>query len=700
MKKILALSLFVLGLLSSCATKPVRIVSPPKADRLEILKKSLASKTAIEGPMDESEDLAKAYLQAMGAEKEGDTKQACDLFSDLAEKKDLPIKDAALVHTLADCDLSDGALKDIWKKAKIASYLKETYFEHSRNLAAKKDLLAYEAEFSFDLVPYRPVQSDKIKLITRAIAIAEQLSDSEKLKLYSEKLKEISPLHNTDITDQNIYKIAKDFEANRNFSKARELYKQMIEGLFSLEEKVRAFNAYRTTYKVERDLKTFLSKTYEMESFLKEELSKKPRDQKSIEAWADAKIALARAVWTNHQNAEARKILDEFITLKLGSSNQQATAQYVYGSLHLENKENAEALQRFEKANSFKITDLALLENVQWAIVWNNYLLKKDPLVASFAESFAKKSSNPNFVAKLNYWKGQSLIRQGKHEEANAALTSVYDADPFGYYGIISTIDLKRALQPVPSTVINTDPTGNQTLDWLIAMEEKTLSQKSLKEIDSQFKTPKERERAMSLYFQTEWYQGGMRQIYNFRTGARNAMTEKYINVVFPTPYFKIVEEKASKYAVPKELIYAITRQESAFVPSERSWADAFGLMQMIPEKASELSKKYGIPYHDYNDLYNPEINIEMGTALLKNLREKFGGKFAQSVAGYNASEEVIKVWEKERFNGNYFEFIEMIPYEETRNYIKLVFRNFITYKRITGKEEFMLDKDFFARPF
>jgi soluble lytic murein transglycosylase len=81
-------------------------------------------------------------------------------------------------------------------------------------------------------------------------------------------------------------------------------------------------------------------------------------------------------------------------------------------------------------------------------------------------------------------------------------------------------------------------------------------------------------------------------------------------------------------------------------------------------------------------------------------LREKFNYKFVQSVAAYNASENVIKVWEKERFTGDYFEFIEMIPYEETRNYIKLVFRNYMTYKRITSKEEFIIDKDFFAKPF
>lgn len=700
MKKILTLCPFILLFLSSCATRPVKVVSPPRAERLLLLKKSLASKSSEIFPLDESENLAKDYLQALEAEKTGETKLACNLFSDLADKKSLPIKEAALVHTLHDCDLSKGNLEDIWSEAKIPSYLKETYFEYSKDLAAKKKMLPYEAEFSFALIPYQTVHTEKVKLIKRAMAIAQELSDAEKLKLYTEKLKEISPLNNTDINEKNIYAIARDFESNRKFSKARELYKQIIDGNFPLEEKVKAFNAYKTTYKVERDLKTFLSKTYEMESFLKEEMNRNPDDQKYVEAWVDSKIALAKAVWTNHQNTEARKIIDGLISSKLGSLNQKAMAQYVYGSLHLENKENAEALKRFEKANSFKVTDNALLENIQWAIVWNYYLLKNYSKVASYAENFAKKSNNQYFVVKLNYWRAKSLLRSGKKEEANAVFSSVNSSDPFGYYGIISTINLKKPLQPIVPQTANIESTGILALDWLAALDETTFSQKLLRGIDSQFKTYKEREKSMSLYYLTKWYQGGMRQIYNFKPSDRNAMTEKYINVVFPTPYYETIESLATKYSVPKELVYAITRQESAFVPSERSWADAFGLMQMIPEKATELSKKYAIPYHDYNDLYNPETNIEMGTALLKILREKFQYKFAQSVAAYNASDEVIKIWEKERFNGNYFEFIEMIPYEETRNYIKLVFRNFITYKRITSKEEFMLDENFFARPF
>jgi soluble lytic murein transglycosylase len=708
-KKILSPIFLLTFLISSCSTKQVKLVPPPVAERMDVVRNSLVSKADIK-LNDDSEELAKAYLEAMSEESAGHKKQACEAFEQLYDHKNLPIRDAALVHAMANCDYSASDLKDIWAKASVASYLKELYFETSRSLAAQKKLEDYEAEFSFALIPFKPIQNDRKKLINRAIEIAEKKEDAEKLKLYREKLNELSPMHIEEITNQNIYSVARDFETNRNFDRARELYLQIINGEFTIEEKVKAYNAYRTSFKVARDLKTFLLKTEEMEKFLKAEMEKEPKEmngegegnksEKIIQAWAESKIALARAVWTEHKNSEARALLDELIESKKGTSNQQAQAQYLYGSLHLENKENKEALKRFEKAAAFKITDSNLLENIQWSVVWNSWLLKEDTKIQNHVENFTKKSTNQAFISKLTYWKAKSLQRMKKHDEANAVFTALNATDPFGYYGILSTIEINKPLLPLTPSIINKEQTGNLLLDWLIAVGEKTFSQKALKEIDSQFKTTEEREKAMSLYYLTEWYQGGMRQIYNFKQSARNMMTEKYINVVFPVPYFQTVETLSQKYGVPRELIYSITRQESAFVPSERSWADAFGLMQMIPEKASELSKKYKIPYKDFNDLYNPDTNLEMGTALLKELRKKFNGKFAQTVASYNASDAAIKVWEKERFNGNYIEFIESIPYEETRNYIKLVFRNYITYKRLMSKEEFILDKDFFAKPF
>lgn len=697
MKKIL----LVLLLLSGCSSKPILPVKTPNSQRLSSLKAAVESNDSSFSPTDSSEEMAKLYLSGRMAEEKNDFKKACDLFEEISDEKSFPIHQAALLHTLKDCNYSASKLEDIWDETEIESYLKETYFELSLKLAIKNKIEVKAADFSYELSNFKQVQSEKVELLKNAIAIAEKYRLDEHKEKYFKRLTEVSPLFIKEVNETNIYAIARDYEANRLFEKARSLYREIIfTDKFESALRIKAYNSYRTSFKVERNLKEFLVKTGEMEGWLKNMVALNPEDLSLQEAWIDGKIAYARAVWTEHQNQEARKILEEALATKMGRPDQLATIYWVYGNLHIEVKENQLAIDKFQKANSFKPLEIALTENIQWAIIWNKYLLKKDTELLSDVDKYVAKSTNPNFTSKLNFWKAKSLMRLKKEEESSDLFRKTMNDDIFGYYGILSAMELEEELPALSPTEIDTSPSGFLTLDWLIAMNEDVYAEKYLKEIDFQFKTIAQREKAMSLYAQTKWFQGGMRQIYSFPLSKRNEYTEKFISVVFPTPYGSIINDFANKYNVPKELPFAITRQESAFNPNVRSWADAFGLMQMIPEKAEELSKKYNIPYIDFNDLYQPAPNLEMGTALLSELRTLFKSKFAQSVAAYNASTDVIAVWERERFNGNYLEFIEMIPYEETRNYIKLVFRNFITYKRVLNNEPVLVDKKFFEEPF
>ena len=697
MKKIL----FLIILIAGCSSQPLSPVKTPSYQRLNELKTSLNSSESSFTTKDRSEEMAKIYLEAQMAREKGQLEKACDLFEEVAEEISFPIHPVAFMHSLTTCDYSASDLQDLWKTASVPSYLKEAYLENSLKLANKHKLEKEIAEFSFLLVGYKQVQSEKVELLKNALAIAEKLKLEEKHALYFNKLVEVSPLFSKEVNEQNIYSVARDFETNRLFEKARALYREIIfTDKYDFALRIKTYNSYRTSYKVERDLKTFLEKTGEMEKWLEALSLSNPGRTDLEEAWIDGKINYARAIWTDHQNKEARKILDDALALKKGKIDQIATIHWIYGSLHVEVKEFEDAIKRYQKALSQKPTDGALLENIQWAIVWNKYLLKKNSEVIGDVDKFTAKSTNSNFTNKLFFWKAKSLLRMNKNEEAQTLLQKIYSEDSFGYYGLIAAMELEQDILPIAPTTISTDPSGFVILDWLIAMDEDLLSSRYLKEIDPQFKTIAEREKAMSLYARTKWYQGGMRQIYSFPMSKRNVYTEKYVSVVFPGPYEDLIKQFASKYNVPEALVFAIIRQESAFNPNVRSWADAFGLMQMIPEKASELSKKYQIPYREFNDLYDPQLNLELGTVLLSELRTLFSSKFAQSVAAYNASTDVIAVWERERFNGNYLEFIEMIPYEETRNYIKLVFRNYITYKRTLNSEVFKVDKKFFELPF
>ncbi len=697
MKKIL----LVLLLLSGCSSKPITPLPAPGYQRLNAIKDQLNQGNEESNDGSSSEELARIYLNALKAEASGNKKKACRLFGSLVDNESFPLNQTALVHTLSDCSYSAYELKAIWKKTVIPSYLKENYLEISLKLAEKYKINEYTADFSYELVPFKLVQSEKVKLLKNAISLAQKIKDSEREDRFHQKLVEVSPLNSKEVNRENIYSVAKDYESAREFEKARDLYLEIINGEeYTLDEKIKTYNAYRTSYKVERNLKMFLEKTGEMELYLRQLLDETPDDVKLQESWVDAKTNYARAVWTEHMNMEARAILDEILERKIGSSTQLATVHWVYGSLHLESKENAEALARFEKASEFKVATVDQQENIQWSVVWNKYLLKKYNELTVDVDKFVKKSNNPGFINKLNFWKARTLSKLNRAEEAKELFAATVASDTFGYYGLISALEINAELAPLPQSDIVKDPIGNLVLDWLIAMDEKTYSVKVLKEINSQFKTIAQRERAMSLYAQTGWYQGGMLQIYNFPMKMRDEMTKKYISVVYPAPFTEIFAKHSKKYRVPEAYPFAITRQESAFNPTVRSWADAFGLMQMIPEKAVELSIKYGIPYKDFNDLYLPDANVEMGTALLAELRTKYKGKFIQSTAAYNASTDAIAVWERERFNGDYIEFVEMIPYEETRNYIKLVFRNFITYKRILTNEPVFINSKFFEISF
>ncbi|MBC7712352.1 MAG: lytic transglycosylase domain-containing protein [Rhizobacter sp.] len=696
MKKIL----IALLLLSGCSSKPSNPLPAPNYESLTAIKAQLGlgiDEVKSDSP---AEVMARKYMAAMLAESAGNKKGACKLFSNLSDNESFPLNQTALVHTLSNCSYSAYELKSLWKNTVIASYLKENYLEVSLKLAEKYSIDEFTSEFSYELVAFKPSQSEKIKLLKNAIILAQKNGSPDKEEKYFQKLTEVSAMNVKEVTKENKYAVAKDFESNRQFEKSRDLYLEIINGEYNLEEKVKAYNSYRMSFKVARNLKTFLEKTGEMELYLRQLLDESPEDAKLQEAWVDAKINYARAVWTEHMNEEARAILEDVLERKIGTSTQIANIYWIYGSLHLESKENKEALAKFIKASEYKVATLDLQENIQWAVIWNKYLLKKYTELITDVDKFTKKSSNPNFVSKLNFWKAKTLLKLARDEEAKEIFKSTAASDSFGYYGILSAMETKTPLSPLPESEIIKEPIGNLILDWLIAVDEKTFAVKVLKDINSQFKTVAQRERAMSLYAQTGWYQGGMLQIYNFPIKMRDELTKKYVSVIYPTPYQDIFSRYSKKYNVPEAYPLAITRQESAFNTNIRSWADAFGLMQMIPEKASELSKKYKIPYKDYNDLYQPEINVQMGTVLLSELRSKYKGKFAQSTAAYNASSSVITVWEKERFNGDYLEFIESIPYEETRNYIKLVFRNYVTYRRILEKEEILIPQDFFANSF
>lgn len=685
--------LFIWILIPGCAHKPVEYAKAPPLDYQLSAINEIPQSTR--GPLIK-------YLEAQKAIRNGDSVLACKYFEELYLDKSFPLRAIAAIRSIEHCDYTKSELEDLWDDLKddklVPNWASEKFLSLSIQKAELLNIKDYLHAFYFDMVNFKNVTTEKERLLLDAIKIAKEEGEDGLREIYETKLKNVSPRFETTITPDNIYAIAKDFEKVRKFNDARNLYQQMINGDFPIDQKYKAYNAYRTTYKVERDLPTFNKYSLEMENFFRLESEKDPSNAKTREGWIDAKIALARALWTAHDNPNAKNQLTEILTKDLGSSNQKALSAWVLGSIDIEEKNLTEAFKNFNRALSYKPTDLSSLENIQWSLVWTHYLQKNYKETIQFANQFTKSSANTNFTNKLFYWQGKAYQKIHDSKNANLVFEKLLLEDPFNYYGLLASGELRRPLPPLQTSIENVPTSNDETLDWLIAVSELDFAKVYQKTIDARYKTYNERIFALKLYALTGWYEGAMRQISNFPIKMRTELTEKFHYLVYPQAYGSLVGVYAKKRGLPKSLILGIIRQESAFNPTVRSWADAFGLMQMIPEAAVRLSQKFQIPYRDFNDLYDPEVNIAMGTGLISELSDKYNKRFIPIVASYNASEDAVQTWLRDRFNGDYHEFIELVPYEETRNYLKLVYRNMMIYERSTKSQDLSIDLDFFSK--
>ena len=150
--------------------------------------------------------------------------------------------------------------------------------------------------------------------------------------------------------------------------------------------------------------------------------------------------------------------------------------------------------------------------------------------------------------------------------------------------------------------------------------------------------------------------------------------------LVYPAGYSDLITHHAVRNNLDPFLVYAIIREESWFNREAVSPAGALGLMQLMPGTAKRVAKE---SYAGRESLFDPEVNIELGTRFFADRLRQFDGNIFLAIASYNAGPEAVEKW-MNQFDGNELdEFIESIPYKETREYVKKVFRSYMEYSRL-----------------
>lgn len=167
-------------------------------------------------------------------------------------------------------------------------------------------------------------------------------------------------------------------------------------------------------------------------------------------------------------------------------------------------------------------------------------------------------------------------------------------------------------------------------------------------------------------------------------------------NVFFIKDKFQIVKEAMNDDHAP--LIHAIIKQESGFAPSALSKVGAIGFMQIMPDTAKLIAKDIGIPYSKEKLATDIEYNIRLGSFYIKKLIERFNGSEMLAIASYNAGPNNAQRWINEFYDprqekdlDRVIDWIELITYYETRNYVQRIMENLIVYKYLMSRSNYDL---------
>jgi peptidoglycan lytic transglycosylase len=190
-----------------------------------------------------------------------------------------------------------------------------------------------------------------------------------------------------------------------------------------------------------------------------------------------------------------------------------------------------------------------------------------------------------------------------------------------------------------------------------------------------------EKRLAADLAYRRGWYD---RAVFFY---SADPETQRLYEQRFPLALETRVRREAGGAGIDPAWAYAIIRAESAWMTDAHSHADAYGLMQLLPGVAKSLAKSEKLPYDHPSDLFDPALNIELGTRYLGRMADKFDGNPWLASAAYNAGEAPVGRWLDARGTLDPDFFIETIPYKETREYVGRVLAFSVIYDwRMNGK--------------
>ncbi len=362
-----------------------------------------------------------------------------------------------------------------------------------------------------------------------------------------------------------------------------------------------------------------------------------------------------------------------------------------------------------------------ILEDAQFFMLWTYMSQGKFAEALKLADNYSLvKKSQTILDARLKFWLGHSLEKVSKIDEAIRMYEQIIYDNPLSFYAIMAT---KRLVSIKPGSVAVTfyrdrsapssSPLSVQVKDldddfvsslirlraWakidslrMLKLEQRRLNRHSMPNLIAKQPTASQAGVKSDLHLITskiiqaaENYLAAFRYLYTSLDKKEVIFNRTLLEILYPRPYYDQLAKELKSDTLDPIVVLSLIRQESVFNPLARSPVGARGLMQLMPTTARRLR-------HSVRDkhLVDPHTNIELGTKYFKGLYRRYEGNLVYVLAAYNAGESRVEKWKDLYFDtdGTIIKNIESIPFLETRNYVKLIFRNIFFYKLLMDKKD------------
>jgi len=326
-------------------------------------------------------------------------------------------------------------------------------------------------------------------------------------------------------------------------------------------------------------------------------------------------------------------------------------------------KNHPRSVELMDKINPFNVDD----EVFQWRLVtalengdWHKLFLWTDGVPAF-----------EDLKYRWFYWHARALENTGEQEKAKRIYASI--ANKRDYYGFLASdrlgINYSMEFKPLPNDDEEKQKIGNlpaiKRAEELRAIKE-TYSARREWNYALHLMTSYQKEIAARLAADKGWHDVAIVSL-----GSAHSYDD--LEVRFPLPYESLISENASKRQLDTAWMYALVRSESAFIEDVKSPAGALGLMQVMPQTGRETAKIMGLKNFKTENLLVAEKNVPIGSTYLKQMLDKFGGNMVLATAAYNAGPHRVKSWLPRAGCTDADIWVELIPFNETRTYVRRV---------------------------